>query len=126
NVAAGNMAIGMGSLEKNTTGDWNSASGFNALNSNTTGSHNTAVGRRALFVNSTGNYNTAVGSSAGPGPGFDNLANTTALGYGAQTTASNQVRIGNSSVTSIGGYAPWSNLSDERFKTNIQAEIHGL
>ena len=36
-------------------------------------------------------------------------------------------RIGNSpSVTSIGGYANWSNVSDARFKTNIKENTPGL
>jgi hypothetical protein len=34
--------------------------------------------------------------------------------------------IGNSSVTVIGGYAGWSNLSDSRFKKNIQPNVAGL
>jgi hypothetical protein len=36
------------------------------------------------------------------------------------------VRIGNSSVNSIGGYANWSNLSDARLKTNIKENTLGL
>ena len=39
---------------------------------------------------------------------------------------SNSVRIGNASVTSIGGHANWSNVSDKRLKTNIQENIVGL
>jgi hypothetical protein len=41
-------------------------------------------------------------------------------------TGSNQVRIGNSSVGSIGGYANWSNISDGRAKKNIKADVPGL
>jgi len=52
--------------------------------------------------------------------------NSTAIGYTAQITASNQVRIGNSSVTSIGGYANWSNISDLRDKKNIEPLDAGL
>ncbi|MBK9764141.1 MAG: hypothetical protein IPO87_12505 [Flavobacteriales bacterium] len=48
-----------------------------------------------------GTDNTAVGRSAGPS--VDNIANTTALGYDARPTATNMVRVGNSSVTSING-----------------------
>ena len=36
------------------------------------------------------------------------------------------MRIGNSSVTSIGGYEPWTNLSDARFKKNIRDNVPGL
>ena len=44
----------------------------------------------------------------------NNLQNATAIGYFASSTASNQVRIGNGDVTSIGGYANWTNISDGR------------
>jgi hypothetical protein len=54
------------------------------------------------------------------------LSNATAVGYGAVVNASNRVVIGNASVTSIGGYAPWSNFSDGRFKRNIREDVPGL
>ena len=38
----------------------------------------------------------------------------------------NQVVIGNSAVTSIGGYAGWTNFSDGRFKKNIREDVPGL
>jgi hypothetical protein len=34
--------------------------------------------------------------------------------------------VGNSSVTSIGGYALWTNASDARFKKNIEEKVIGL
>jgi|GEM_PF-5950489 len=37
-------------------------------------------------------------------------------GMNPDCTASNQVRICDSSVTSIGGYKSWTDLSDSRFK----------
>jgi hypothetical protein len=52
--------------------------------------------------------------------------NSTGIGYGADCTASNQVRIGNSSVTSIGGYEPWTDISDARFKRNITENVAGI
>ena len=54
------------------------------------------------------------------------LSNTTALGSDASTTADNQVRIGNGFVTSIGGFANWSNISDGRVKKNINENVPGL
>ncbi|MFZ9432042.1 MAG: tail fiber domain-containing protein, partial [Bacteroidia bacterium] len=54
------------------------------------------------------------------------LANTTTLGFQAQATANNQVRIGNNGVTSIGGFAAWTNLSDGRYKKNIEKNVPGL
>ena len=65
---------------------------------NTTGYWNVGVGGFALSGNTSGTENTAVGFSAGPTSGT--LSNTTAIGYNARPTASNQVAIGNSSVTS--------------------------
>jgi hypothetical protein len=42
-------------------------------------------------------------------------------------TANNQVRIGNTNVLSIGGYAGWTTLpSDKRFKKNIVENVPGL
>jgi hypothetical protein len=82
------------------------------------------MGSDALTTNTTGNHNTAVGYNADVNAG--NLSNATTLGYNALNTASNQVRIGNSSVTSIGGYANWSNISDGRYKKNIKENVPGI
>ncbi|PCI98653.1 MAG: hypothetical protein COB15_05365 [Flavobacteriales bacterium] len=49
-----------------------------------------------------------------------------ALGNAARITATYQVRVGNTSVTSIGGYEPWTDLSDKRFKKNISDKVVGL
>jgi hypothetical protein len=71
-----------------------------------------------------GNYNTAIGHYANVNA--SNLNNATAIGYNASATSSNQVKIGNSSVISIGGYAAWTNLSDGRTNKNIQTDVPGL
>jgi hypothetical protein len=52
--------------------------------------------------------------------------NWTAIGYNAGATTSNQVRIGNSNVTSIGGYTNWTNISDGRVKKNIRCNVPGI
>ncbi len=136
-----NTANGYEALYSNTFGSGNTANGNLALYFNT-GGDNTATGLYALYANTTGNGNTANGWSAGS---FNNNStnctflgndadqnvttdffNSTALGYISRITASNQVRIGNSSVTSIGGYEPWTNLSDGRFKKNIKENVPGL
>jgi len=119
-----NTANGSSVLYANTTGNYNTANGNGALYSNMTGNYNTANGNGALYSNMTGNYNTAIGTSANVNAG--DLTNATVIGYNAKATASNQVRIGNSSVTSIGGYAAWSNISDGRTKKNIRANVPGL
>ena len=135
-----NTANGRSALYFNTTGDYNTANGYLSLYSNTTGSVNTATGMYALYNNITQANNTAVGFSAGDYytssnstflgysayPNANGYSNVTGLGNSARNTASNQVRVGNSNVTSIGGYAGWTNLSDGRYKTSIQENVRGL
>jgi hypothetical protein len=112
-----NTGLGAGSLYSNLGGDQNTAVGGSSLVSNTTGSNNTSLGTNTLYSNITGSGNTAIGVAADVASG--NLSNATALGYQAVADASNHVRIGNGSVTQIGGQVAWSNLSDLRMKTNI-------
>jgi hypothetical protein len=135
-----NAASGYQTLYSNQTGNYNAAYGANALYSNTgsdntamgvytlyyntSGFGNTAYGLEAMLNNTTGSYNTGIGFVAGPASGT--LSNTTSIGYDAATSASNSVAIGNSSVTSIGGYANWTNFSDGRFKKNINQNVPGL
>ena len=56
-----NTAVGISSLQSNTTGDYNTAFGFYTLLSNTIGGHNTATGWAALAGNQEGDGNTANG-----------------------------------------------------------------
>ena len=135
-----NTTIGLQALYSNTTGSRNTANGRSALYFNTTGDYNTAIGEWALYKNTTQDNNTAVGFSAGDYytssnstflgysayPNANGYSNVTGLGNSARNTASNQVRVGNSNVTSIGGYAGWTNLSDGRYKTSIQENVRGL
>jgi hypothetical protein len=136
-----NTAIGRYSLNKNTTGYKNTASGHTSLYSNTTGQYNTADGYLSLYWNTTGSFNTSIGSntlysnkigSRNTALGYyadvstDNLSNATAIGYGAKVDASNKVRIGNTSVTSIGGQVAWTTFSDGRYKKNIKENVPGL
>ena len=141
-IGADNTAIGAQSLYLNTTGYRNTASGHNSLYNNTTGIENTAQGRFSLLSNTSGNYNTAVGCESGSVASANNYCsflgydadnnsttsrtNSMALGNVARITADNQVRVGNTSITSIGGYVGWTNLSDERFKDNIVENIPGI
>lgn len=136
-----NAALGSRSLYNNSAGSHNTASGFESLLNNVTGSSNvgigvmaaynnsrgswnTAVGSNALYNNAIGNFNSAVGFNAGPSSNAFN--NTTCLGYNATATGSDQVRLGNSNVTSIGGQVGWSQLSDGRFKKNVKEDVSGL
>ncbi|MFZ1289036.1 MAG: tail fiber domain-containing protein [Melioribacteraceae bacterium] len=124
-IGTANTANGLYALQNNTTGTDNTANGSSALHNNTEGDYNTAIGSSSLGSNIEGDYNTAIGYLSGPSSA-SSYDNSTALGFYAIITASNQIRLGNSSVTSIGGYAAWSNLSDGRFKRNIKENISGL
>lgn len=118
-----NTACGTETLYSNTA-DRNTALGFNTLHSNTIGFQNTGVGYYTLINNITGDNNTIIGSFSDVSSG--DLSNATALGYSTQVDASNKVRIGNTSVTSIGGQVGWSNFSDGRYKQNIQEDVPGI
>jgi hypothetical protein len=75
-----NVALGVGALQFNTSGEINTALGAYALQTNTTGSYNTASGDLALGTNTAGNNNTAVGYStlASNTTGSNNAASGTA------------------------------------------------
>lgn len=57
----GNTAVGIRSLQVNTTGNNNTSIGFESLKSNTTGGNNNAIGLQSLFSNTTGVSNNAIG-----------------------------------------------------------------
>jgi len=120
----GNITLGCQALFDNTTGSDNVAVGNAALRANIDGNDNVAIGYLALNNNTTGNNNVAIGYMANVGS--NNLSNATAIGHNAIVTASDQVKIGNNSVTSIGGVVPWSNISDRRIKKNISENVPGL
>jgi len=123
-TGSNNIAIGENALKDNITGIYNTAIGYHAaLNTNTFG--NTAVGYSALEHIVSGYNNTALGRGAGPF-NFDSLYNTTAIGYAANVEYNNQIIIGNSLVTRIGGYASWETWSDGRFKHNVKEDVAGL
>ena len=91
-----NTAIGNGSSAANQGGGSNTSLGSDSLFTNISGNNNTAIGKGALQL-STSNNNTAIGTNAGLG--ITTESNTTCLGYNAQATASNQVVIGDTNVT---------------------------
>ncbi len=135
----GNVAVGFKALYSNSNGFLNTATGITALYANETGHDNTGSGYGALFYNN-GNGNTGFGATAlannisgnnntavGYGADFSSdWSNSSAFGYSSYITASNQVRIGDASVLSIGGYRGWTNLSDGRVKKNIKENVPGL
>jgi hypothetical protein len=119
----GNTAVGANAMTKDNSGVENTAVGSEAM-SEAGGWWNTGVGVRALQY-ANGNWNTAIGASAGMAQG-SSFENSTAVGYSATVTGSNQVRLGNAYVTSIGGQVSWSTLSDGRFKKDIKEDVSGL
>lgn len=125
-TGSSNFAIGMQSLNLNTTGTTNTSVGRNSMYENTSGCYNTSLGFNAMYSNETGNHNVAIGYYAGPTGTNPDLSNTIAIGSNTKVSSSNTVRIGNSSITSIGGYAPWTTLSDGRFKTNVKTNVPGI
>lgn len=142
NVGYNNIACGYNTLSSNTTGSYNIALGYNSLNQNLVGSYNvslgsqsldvskgygnTGVGYSSLGLNTTGSYNTAIGYVTGPS--ISSLSNTISIGGQGNLTipSSNSVRIGNSSMTSIGGQVSWTTVSDKRVKNNVQDNVAGL
>ncbi|MFT3702385.1 MAG: tail fiber domain-containing protein [Agriterribacter sp.] len=137
-----NTSVGSGSMESNNTGLYNTVLGYRALNGSVIQDRNVAIGAEALYTNlgtPAGGGNTAVGYRAGLGTSAlstfighqtggpsASIANSTAIGAGTQVTASNQVRIGNSFVSSIGGTVGWSIVSDSRFKKDVKENVPGL
>jgi hypothetical protein len=137
-----NTAVGRGSLKQNSTGGFNVALGNAALTVNTTGSYNVGVGINTLFNTPSASSNVALGTIAGrdfqhgDGNTFlgastqtnaDGYTESTAVGYNTDITASNQIRMGDANVTSIGGFQSWTTLpSDARFKTNVRENVPGL
>jgi trimeric autotransporter adhesin len=119
-----NSAFGSFALRFNSTGNDNSAFGNGALTSNTSGINNVAIGKNALFYNSLGSGNTALGSATYQI--LDNLSNSTAIGFQTYISASNQIRVGNFGVSSIGGVVGWTTLSDKKFKKDIKSNVPGL
>ncbi|MEI6853919.1 MAG: tail fiber domain-containing protein [Bacteroidota bacterium] len=119
-----NTAIGHNSLYSNTTGAANTAIGLN-MQSNTTGSENTAIGMWALDANTTGSDNIGIGYQADVNSG--NLTEATAIGFLSVTNANDKIVLGYSGNTNLtGGYGNWQNLSDGRFKQNINENVPGL
>ncbi|BDX37346.1 hypothetical protein CYCD_07010 [Tenuifilaceae bacterium CYCD] len=112
-----NIAVGNTALFYNQTGKGNVAVGSGALGSVTASDHSVAVGEGALILSldsanvAVGPYalgylrnginNTAIGKKANVAVLMGTYNNTTAIGYEAVVNASDQVVIGNASVTSF-------------------------
>jgi hypothetical protein len=99
-----NVAVGRSALKTNTTGYGNTAFGLSSLGLNLGGYYNVGIGGGSGYFISSGATNTCIGYNAGAS-GTNNLttgSNNTIIGYNAaasSATVSNEVTIGNSSVT---------------------------
>ncbi|MEP0987014.1 tail fiber domain-containing protein [Ekhidna sp.] len=146
-----NVFIGFESGLNSTTASESVFVGYQAGLNNTTGAANVFIGGSAGASNTIGRSNVLIGYLADlASNSYDNvvvggnsivsgnnniligqgLTQTTStnnsVGLGRIPTASNQVRIGSTSVTSIGGQVSWTTLSDGRFKSEIKEDISGL
>jgi hypothetical protein len=122
NVLLGHYALSSASnASNNTIVGYNAALAYTA----TGNTNNTFIGYQAALSQTAGNGNTFIGTSVDVS-GTTAVSNSTGLGQAVVITASNQVRVGNSSINSIGGQVGWTTFSDARIKTNIQEDVHGL
>ncbi|HRA60941.1 MAG TPA: tail fiber domain-containing protein [Bacteroidia bacterium] len=119
-----NTAVGVYAMAGCNTGFYNTVSGYSAFQSLTTGSRNVSLGYFTGISITTGTNNSYVGTYATGS--FSTITNSSAFGYDASVDASNKVRVGNTSVSSIGGQVGFTNFSDARVKNNIQSNVPGL
>ena len=130
NSGQSNSGYGDEALHKNTSGSSNAGFGGDVLFNNTTGSYNSAFGVLALHSITTGSdHNTAIGYNAGYN--LTNGSNNSFIGHNAQpsaATVSDEITLGNSSVTVLRCYAPGglTTVSDSRDKRNIKDVPVGL
>ncbi len=128
-TGASNMAIGYQSLAASTTGDSNTAVGLNSGLNITTGSFNVMVGFQSGYNSGTPlltpDHSVFVGYGANSS--VDGLTNAIAIGYNAQTTASNQVVLGNSSITStvLQGAVSGPNFNPSATQTTVNGSTSG-
>ena len=78
---------------------------------------------RYYTSNGTGSNNTFIGYGTIANGDY---SNATAIGKGAITTAPGYVVIGSTTVSQIGGWLDWTNMSDGRFKINVTENVKGL
>lgn len=119
-----NLAAGHRAMESTTNASNNTAIGTFALLSNNTGGNNTALGSQTLSNILAGSNNTAVGAYSGQN--LTDYQNSTSIGYFTTAQGTNQVAIGNTSVTWIGGMVNWSTYSDARVKKELKEDVRGL
>ena len=153
NSGNNNVAIGYEAGSTLTAGEQNTfvgyQAGINANPSSGSSGQNTCVGATSGGAITTGIYNTFLGSKSGNAGGgtsatittgnfntmlgyeargnSSSMANSTSLGYQAQSTGSNQVTLGNSSIGTLRcQQTSITSLSDQRDKKDIETIPYGL
>ena len=145
-----NTATGCESLKYNRTGKNNTAIGVRSQTQNQTGWYNTAIGTESLYDNTDGSFNVAIGFRAGfrAGPNDADvrsnkntfigvyadvatdetyLENSTAIGANAKISLSNQIVLGDSSITQLKCQVTTiTSLSDRRDKKDIEELDTGI
>ena len=122
-----NLGIGSGALFCTTTGIQNAGIGLGSLYNNATGSNNVAFGLNSLYYNETGSKNVAIGCYAGPtGANKAALSNSIAIGYNANTSASNTIQMGNSDIIQMNtsGTIGVGNYSSDSDASGIAGSIY--
>jgi trimeric autotransporter adhesin len=130
----GNVSIGNQSMNKSTLSEHSVVIGHfagkeltfgrrNVLIGNiagldlTTGVENVIIGDSSAFGLISGNRNTLIGRRIQVTS--SNITNSTVIGSNVPIATSNTVQLGNPSVTSIGGFQPFTTYSDSKTKENI-------
>jgi len=120
-----NVTIGTATcMDSGTSVENNVIVGANAGTALTTGSQNTVIGRAAGDVLTTGDNNVIIGNNADPSANSGD--NQVIVGEGTTGTADNQVRLGNSSISSFHCQTSLTVDSDERIKTEVTTSQLGL
>lgn len=124
-ITSGSSNTGLGSgAVGSTTASFNTGIGRASLISATTGSTNTALGVLSGQSITSGTGNIGIGYDAGPIAAAPTIVNTVAVGFGAKTTNSHEIVIGNPSntkvifpITSSTGGGTKALMDDGTFKT---------
>lgn len=125
-----NTGVGNNALLNATIGTDNTSVGHGAGKDIVTGVNNVSMGSGALSgADTSGMIAIGANSAAGLSSAYSNsisigfnstVTGSNAVAIGTSATApANSIRLGDNTVTSIGGYQNWSNISDIRHKKDI-------
>ncbi len=106
-----NVSVGFGASVNTTSGSSNTSIGYYSSRLNTEGEKNTAIGAYANYTNQTGSNNTIIGFQAGRGINAHSKSGNVFLGYmaGYNETGDNKLYIENSDTSNPLIYGDFSN-----------------